>query len=82
MSLWDKLGVSMGVYWVSLWECIGAEDICTKCLCHKCENTFSKTDIPAITLIVYSCISVKHRKYKADFDDYSGVDLLASKFKR
>ena len=39
------------------------------------ENTFSKTDIPAITLIVYSCIPVKYRKYKAGIDDYSGVCL-------
>ena len=39
------------------------------------ENTFSKTDIPAITLIVYSCISVKYRKYKAGIDDYSDFCL-------
>ena len=39
----------------------------------KRENTFSKTNIPAKTLIVYSCISVKYRKYKAGIDDYSFV---------
>ena len=36
----------------------------------KRENTFSKTNIPAKTLIVYSCISVKYRNYKAGIDDY------------
>ena len=39
------------------------------------ENTFFKTDIPAMTLIVYSCISVKHREYESGIDEYLGVRL-------
>ena len=61
--------------WVAFWEWIGAKWIGAKCLNYKVEKSFSKTDIPAITLIVYSCISVKYRKYKTDTDDYSGVCL-------
>ena len=39
------------------------------------ENTISNTDIFAITLILYSCISVKYGKYKAGIANCSCVCL-------
>ena len=66
---------------VSLWGWIGAKCIGAKYLYYECENTFAKTDIPAITLIVYSCISVTYEKYNyiswiADIDDYSRWEVF------
>ena len=65
---------------------VGDKEMSEKCPCYKCE-TFYKTDIPTIPLIVYSCIWVKYRKYKAGINDYSGVCLSmnwkgSSMFKR
>ena len=66
-SEWNSFGSEFTL------KVIWGKGICANILCYKCENIFSKTDIPAITLIVYSCISVKYRKYKAGIDDYSFV---------
>ena len=73
------MGFSLRVNW-------GPKGICAKCLCYKWEYLLQNGHILAITLIVYNCISVKYRKYKADIDDYSrrvsfkeweGSELLA-----
>ena len=59
---------------VSLWGELGPKELVQNVYVIS-KNSLSKTDIPAKTLIVYSCISVKYENYNAGTDDYLGVRL-------